>query len=75
MGTGGKRAGAQGAALAVRLGAGMALFVFGGYLIDRLLETEPAFLLAGTLLGAMMVIFDLVRRTRAGVGGGKKGVD
>jgi F0F1-type ATP synthase assembly protein I len=53
----------------------MALFVFGGYLIDRLLETEPAFLLAGTLLGAMMVIFDLVRRTRAGVGGGKKGVD
>jgi F0F1-type ATP synthase assembly protein I len=67
-----RRAGARrlsGLELGVRMGAGMALLVFGGYGLDRLLGTTPWFLLAGAIAGAALVMFDLVRRARRERGG------
>lgn len=52
----------SGLEMALRLGAGMALPVFGGYALDRALGTSPWFLLAGAVSGAMLVMYDLFRR-------------
>lgn len=62
-----RRAGRPGKLTAVgvilRMTAGMAFAVFGGYALDRLLGTFPWFVLAGTVLGAALVMYDLLRRS------------
>ncbi len=65
---GGKRR-LSGLELGLRMGAGMALLVFGGYALDRALGTMPWFLLAGAVLGGVFVMYDLVRRARRASGG------
>lgn len=55
------RGGWQGGLL-LRMGAGMAIFVFAGWGLDRLLGTSPWLLLAGTVTGALAILYDLARR-------------
>jgi len=47
----------------LRMGVGMAIFIFGGYGIDRIFDTFPIFILLGTILGSAMVFLDLMFRS------------
>ncbi len=69
MRPGGERGTRHGQALGafqilVRMGIGMALLVFGGYALDRVLGTFPWLLLTGTLIGAALMLYDLLRGAR-----------
>lgn len=46
----------------MRMALGIALFVFGGYALDRVLGTSPWLLLAGTVVGAVAAVVDMVVR-------------
>jgi F0F1-type ATP synthase assembly protein I len=67
-----RRGGARrlsGLELGLRMGAGMVLLVFGGYALDWVLGTSPWFLLAGAVMGGVVVIYDMIRRARRERGG------
>lgn len=54
--------------LILRMGVGMAFFVFGGYALDRVFDTSPWLLVAGTVLGAALALGDLARRAHSAGG-------
>lgn len=42
----------------------MIVYVIGGYLVDRWLDTTPVFLIIGAVLGMVAFFFQIVRLTR-----------
>lgn len=47
--------------LILRMTAGIALPVFGGYALDRILGTFPWLVIAGAVTGVALVMYDLFR--------------
>ncbi|MBN2169356.1 MAG: AtpZ/AtpI family protein [Actinobacteria bacterium] len=59
-------AGFSDAGLILRIFAGIGVMAGAGFLLDRLLGTEPWFMLAGTVTGAVAVFIDLYIRAGKG---------
>ncbi|NNF03796.1 MAG: AtpZ/AtpI family protein [Rhodothermales bacterium] len=50
--------------IGIQLAGTMIVYVIGGYLIDRWLETTPIFLIVGAVLGMVAFFYQIVRLTR-----------
>lgn len=55
--------------LGMQFAAAIFLFLGIGYGLDRLLHTTPAFMIGGTILGAVMGFLSIYRRIIGGEGG------
>ncbi len=50
--------------IGIQLAGTMIVYVIGGYLIDRWLDTTPIFLIVGSVLGMVAFFIQIVRLTR-----------
>lgn len=50
--------------IGIQLAGTMIVYVIGGYLIDRWLDTTPIFLIVGSILGMVAFFIQIVRLTR-----------
>lgn len=48
----------------IQLAATMVVYVMGGYFVDRWLETEPVFLIIGSVLGMVAFFVQVVRLSK-----------
>jgi F0F1-type ATP synthase assembly protein I len=52
-------------AMGLRFAGGIVVFLFGGLLVDRWLHTTPVFLVAGTVIGALLGFLSVYRELMA----------
>lgn len=50
--------------IGIQLAGTMIVYVIGGYLVDRWLDTTPVFLIVGSVLGMVAFFIQIVRLTR-----------
>lgn len=50
--------------IGIQLAATMIVYVIGGYLVDRWLDTTPIFLIVGSIVGMVAFFVQIVRLTR-----------